>query len=101
MSLESGFGGNLGSFWKVDEGAHVASGSFPTAEPGFSSPMQFGGSILTAGKALEHDGGSSNKLADAGKLAQVFNLPFIFLVDKIRIWCLISTYICIWFLGSY
>lgn len=65
--------GNLGSFGKVHGGVPIASGSFPTAEPGFSSPMQFGGSSFSTAKVLEHDGGSSNKLADAGKLAQVLN----------------------------
>lgn len=42
----------------------VASSSYPVAEPGFSSPMQFSG-------ALEHEGGSSNMLADANKVVQV------------------------------
>ena len=41
----------------------VASSSYPVVEPGFSSPMQFSGS-------LEHDGGS-NMLADANKVVQV------------------------------
>lgn len=66
----------LGSFGKVHGGIPVPSGSFPTMDPGFSNPMQFGGSNHTTGKGLEHDEGGSNKLADAGKLAQVFNLSF-------------------------
>ncbi|XP_062108563.1 chromatin structure-remodeling complex protein SYD [Humulus lupulus] len=59
-----------GSFGKVHGGPPVGSGSFPTAEPGFTAPLQFGGSVLATGKVFEHDGGCSNKLADAGKLAQ-------------------------------
>ncbi|KAM6545251.1 hypothetical protein CsatB_025987 [Cannabis sativa] len=60
----------MGSFGKVHGGPTMASGSFPTTEPGFTPPLQFGGSVLATGKVLEHDGGSSNKLADSGKLAQ-------------------------------
>lgn len=63
--------GNLGLFGKLHGGVPLASSPFPVAEPGFSSPMQFGGALLSAGKVLEHDGGSSNMLADASKLSQV------------------------------
>lgn len=80
----------LGSFGKVHGGVPVASGSFPTTEQGFSSPMHFGGSSLTTGKVLEHDGGSSNKLADAGKLAQVLNFSHY----SLRRWCVISVCVC-------
>ncbi|XP_065631375.1 chromatin structure-remodeling complex protein SYD [Quercus suber] len=51
-----------GAFGKVHSGMPVASSSYPVVESGFSSPMQFSGS-------LEHEGGS-NMLADANKVVQ-------------------------------
>lgn len=58
----------------------VASSSYPVVEPGFSSPMQFSGS-------LEHDGGS-NMLADANKVVQVLTFYSLFwlpLLDKLKV----------------
>jgi hypothetical protein len=45
----------------------IASNSYPVVESGFSSPMRFSGS-------LEHEGGSSNMLADANKVVQVLSI---------------------------
>lgn len=58
----------------------VASSSYPVVEPGFSSPMQFSGS-------LEHEGGS-NMLADANKVVQVLTFYSLFwlpLLDKLNV----------------
>lgn len=59
----------------------VASSSYPVVEPGFSSPMQFSGS-------LEHEGGGSNMLADANKVVQVLTFYSLFwlpLLDKLNV----------------
>ncbi|XVF28426.1 hypothetical protein REPUB_Repub15cG0028400 [Reevesia pubescens] len=80
-----------GAFGKVQGGLPAASNSYPAGELAFSGPSQFSGSenqkhglskgsvaspdglttTLSAGKVLEHDGGSSNMLSDANKIAQV------------------------------
>ncbi|XVF38622.1 hypothetical protein REPUB_Repub20aG0118300 [Reevesia pubescens] len=80
-----------GAFGKVQGGLPATSNSYPAGELAFSGPGQFSGSesqkhglskvsaaspdglstTLSAGKVLEHDGGSSNMLADANKITQV------------------------------
>ncbi|XWS39076.1 hypothetical protein CRYUN_Cryun18bG0019100 [Craigia yunnanensis] len=80
-----------GAFGKVQGGLPATSNSYLAGELAFSGPGQFSGSesqkhglskgsvtspdglstTLSAGKALEYDGGSSNMLADANKTAQV------------------------------
>lgn len=52
-----------GAFGKVQGGMPVASSSYPVVDPGFSSPMQFSGSL---GPGV----GSSNISADANKVVQ-------------------------------
>ncbi|KAJ1395171.1 SNF2-related, N-terminal domain [Sesbania bispinosa] len=53
-----------GAYAKVHGGMAVPASVSPMAEPGFSSSMQYGGS-------LERDGGSSGTIADGHKLAQI------------------------------
>ncbi|XP_007035456.2 PREDICTED: chromatin structure-remodeling complex protein SYD isoform X1 [Theobroma cacao] len=80
-----------GAFGKVQGGLPATSNSYPSGELAFSGPGQFSGAesqkhgfskgsvtspdglstTLSAGKVLEHEGGSSNVLADANKIAQV------------------------------
>ena len=52
--------GNSGTFGKVHGGIPMAASSIPPIKPGLSSPMQFGGTMVSARKVLEKDGGSSN-----------------------------------------
>ncbi|KAL4298422.1 hypothetical protein GQ457_12G004980 [Hibiscus cannabinus] len=80
-----------GAFGKAQGMPPATSNSYPAGELSSSGPGQFSGSesqkhglskgsvaspdglssTLSAGKVLEHDGGSSNMLADANKTAQV------------------------------
>ncbi|XP_016647529.1 PREDICTED: chromatin structure-remodeling complex protein SYD isoform X2 [Prunus mume] len=58
------------SFGKIQGGVPVTSSSYQVAEPGFSSPMQYSGTMPSTGKVSEHDGGNTNILADANKIFQ-------------------------------
>ncbi|KAK9933667.1 hypothetical protein M0R45_020850 [Rubus argutus] len=60
-----------GSFGKIQGGVLGSSSSSQVAEPpAFSSPMHYGGTLPSTGKAMEHDGGNTNMLADANKMVQ-------------------------------
>lgn len=55
-----------------------SSSSYQVAEPpAFSSPMHYGGTLPSTGKAMEHDVGNTNMLADANKMVQVLDFSFI------------------------
>lgn len=58
---------NSGSFGKIQGGLPVTSSSYQVAGPGFSSPMQYSGTLPSTGKVSEHDGGNTNEVL-------VFNL---------------------------
>ncbi|XP_061992517.1 chromatin structure-remodeling complex protein SYD isoform X2 [Rosa rugosa] len=60
-----------GSFGKIQGGVPGSSSSYQVAEPpAFSSPMHYGGTLPSTGKAMEHDGGNTNMLSDANKTVQ-------------------------------
>ncbi|KAM5569106.1 hypothetical protein ABKV19_016562 [Rosa sericea] len=59
------------SFGKIQGGVPGSSSSYQVAEPpAFSSPMHYGGTLPSTGKAMEHDGGNTNMLSDANKIVQ-------------------------------
>lgn len=71
-----------------------SSSSYQVAEPpAFSSPMHYGGTLPSTGKAMEHDGGNINMLPDANKIVQVRNFhPLCFLpLSKTRASCSMVT----------
>ncbi|XP_040374993.1 chromatin structure-remodeling complex protein SYD isoform X7 [Rosa chinensis] len=60
-----------GSFGKIQGGVPGSSSSYQVAEPpAFSSPMHYGGTLPSTGKAMELDGGNTNLLSDANKTVQ-------------------------------
>ncbi|XP_050373563.1 chromatin structure-remodeling complex protein SYD [Argentina anserina] len=60
------------SFGKNQGGVPGSSGAHQVAEPpAFSSPVHYGGTLSSIGKAMEHDGGNPNMLSDANKIVQV------------------------------
>nr|XP_011462683.1 PREDICTED: chromatin structure-remodeling complex protein SYD isoform X2 [Fragaria vesca subsp. vesca] len=60
------------SFAKNQGNVPGSSSSYQVAEPpAFSSPMHYGVTPPSTGKAMEHDGGNINMLPDANKIVQV------------------------------